>query len=63
MYNYIYSQYVKRKMKQFEENLQLDLRFCIPDVELVLDGMKDSAKGWSIEPYTEPLTVSTINLS
>ena len=50
-------------MKQFEENLQLDLRFCIPDVELVLDGMKDSAKGWSIEPYTEPLTVSTINLS
>ena len=56
--NYYYcSQYIKSKLKQYEENVQVNIRFSSSHIELVLD-REEAAKGWSIEPYSEPLVVS-----
>ena len=55
--NYYCSKYVKSKLKQYEENVQVNIRFSTFYIELVLD-REEAAKGWSIEPYSEPLVVS-----
>ena len=56
-YVWYFPQYVKDELKDYEENVELNLRFCEPSVQLELDE-QNSAKGWSIKPYAEPLEVS-----
>ena len=56
--NYYYcSQYIKSKLKQYEKNVQVNIRFSSSHIMLVLD-REEAAKGWGIEPYSDPLVVS-----
>ena len=52
-----FPQYVKDELKEYEKDVEYYLRFFEPSVQLELDE-QNSAKGWSIKPYAEPLEVS-----